>query len=113
MRTKMSNPVDQPQLMPIPENDPINDPEAGSHLKTLMDAEMIKQDPEKMAKVHALAGRHLNGIKSIQDLKDQYTSKFGGKPKKSSTIVTTSSKFGKTKASDAPAPAPADDGDID
>lgn len=53
------------------------DYETQSHMRTLMDAEMIKQDPNKMQKVHKLAGRHQKSIKSIQDLKDSYDEKFG------------------------------------
>lgn len=54
-----------------------NDYETQGHMKTLMDAEMIKQDPEKMKKVHKLAGRHHKAIKSIKDIKDAYQEKFG------------------------------------
>lgn len=54
-----------------------NDYETQGHLRTLMDAEMIKNDPEKMKKVHKLAGRHSKAITSIQDLHDEYDSKFG------------------------------------
>lgn len=78
MRTKMSNPIDQPKVKDPSEEDY----ETQGHMRTLMDAEMLKQDPDKMKKVHALAGRHMKGIKSIQDLKDSYQSKFGPrKPK--------------------------------
>lgn len=54
-----------------------DDYETQGHLRTLMDAEMIKADPEKMKKVHKLAGRHHKAIKSIKDLKDAYQDKFG------------------------------------
>ncbi len=61
---------------PKPE-DPVDNYEVQGHLRTLMDAEAIKRDPEKMGKVHKLAGRHSKQIKSIQDLKDMYDAKFG------------------------------------
>lgn len=91
MRTKLQNPADtkaptsKPADPPEPDADDqiMNDPEAQSHLRTLLDAEMIKQDPAKMAKVHKLAGRHQKAITSIGDLKDTYQQKFGAKaPKK-------------------------------
>lgn len=51
-----------------------------SHMDALMKAEEIKNDPSKMKRVHALAGRHvqqLKGIRSIQDIKNTYNQKFG------------------------------------
>lgn len=51
-------------------------------LKTLMDAHHIKNHPQRMAKVHALAGRHKKAIKSIDDLKTVYDQKFGAGAKK-------------------------------
>jgi hypothetical protein len=60
---------------------PDRDYETEGHLRTLMDAEMIKGDPEKMAKVKKLAGRHRKHITSIADLKDTYNEKFGPKAK--------------------------------
>lgn len=39
------------------------------HLRTLMDAEMLKEDPAKMEKVHALAGRHHKALKGIKKIK--------------------------------------------
>lgn len=59
---------------------PNDDYETQNHLRTLMDAEMIKSDPVKMDKVHKLAGRHHKAIKSISDLKELRNSKFGPKP---------------------------------
>ncbi len=65
---------------------PDNDYETKSHLSTLMDAELIKGDHDKMKKVHALAGRHhkaLQGIRSTKkeslakQLRDTYNDKFG------------------------------------
>lgn len=92
MRTKLSNPDDTkdamkqaaaPQDPAEPDQDDIlNDPEAQGHLRTILDAEMIKQDPVKMAKVHKLAGRHQKAITSLNDVKDAYQQKFGAKPKK-------------------------------
>ncbi len=46
-------------------------------MRTMMSAEEIKMDPDRMAKVHKRAGRHHKAIKSIQDLKDTYNEKFG------------------------------------
>lgn len=85
MRTKESSPANAKQV------DPMNDYETKNHLDTLMQAEMIKADPVKMAKVHKLAGRHmkaLSGIKappeikapritSIKQLKGALNQKFG------------------------------------
>ncbi len=57
--------------------DEIDNYEVEGHLRTLMDAEKIKQDPEKMKRVHKLAGRHSKAISSIRDLKSTYDDKFG------------------------------------
>lgn len=65
-----------PKAIQAPSN-PQDDYETQGHLRTLMDAEAIKGDPEKMKKVHKLAGRHSKQIKSIQDLKDTLDQKFG------------------------------------
>ncbi len=64
---------------PIEKQDPIDSYEVKDHLDTLMKAHGIMNDPEKMAKVHKLAGRHANAIKGIQDIKDHYNLKYGGK----------------------------------
>lgn len=77
MRTKQQNKNDLAK--PMDPNKAVDDYETQGHLKTLMDAEMVKMDPDKMAKVHALVGRHSKAIKSVQDLKDTYQSKFGAK----------------------------------
>lgn len=72
-----------------PKKMPMDDYETEGHLRTLMDAEKIKNDPDKMKKVHKLAGRHSKAIKSIQDLKDTYDEKFGKgalKPKGQSSV---------------------------
>lgn len=89
MRTKLQNPADLKEdtkkgVDPAePDADDImNDHEAQHHLRTILDAEMIKQDPAKMAKVHKLAGRHEKAIKSLADVKEAYQQKFGAKPKK-------------------------------
>jgi hypothetical protein len=74
---KKSKPETVP-AMPKPDRDY----ETEGHLRTLMDAEMIKGDPEKMAKVKKLAGRHRKHITSIADLKDTYNEKFGAKAPK-------------------------------
>jgi hypothetical protein len=58
---------------------PEEEAKAQQHLDTLMEAEKIKADPRHMANVHKMAGRHMKAIKSIQDLKDLHTAKFGNK----------------------------------
>lgn len=73
---KITSPLMQSEG-PVAAKAPENDYETKGHLSTLMDAEMIKSDPEKMKKVHKLAGRHHKAIKSIKDLKDTYQEKFG------------------------------------
>lgn len=63
-----------------PAEDPVDNYEVRRHLDTLTDAHAILNDPEKMAKVHKLAGRKqkaLQGIKSVEDLKSVYKQKFG------------------------------------
>jgi hypothetical protein len=64
------------------QDDILNDHEARGHLNTILEAEMIKQDPVKMQKVHKLAGRHMKAITSLKDVKDVYQAKFGPKSKK-------------------------------
>jgi hypothetical protein len=66
-----------PEPAAIKDDDPMKDYESKEHLDTLMRAEMIKADPEKMKKVHKLAGRHEKAIRSIKDLRDTYDEKFG------------------------------------
>lgn len=46
------------------------DMETKDHLRKLTDAFDIMADPAKMKRVHALAGRHHNAIKSLGDLKN-------------------------------------------
>lgn len=81
MRTKMENPVDEKEeSMPDKEPDIMDDHEAQGHLDTIIRAHAIMSNPDKMKKVHALAGRHdkaLAGIKSIKDLKQKYDDKYG------------------------------------
>lgn len=82
MRTKQQNKADLTKPMdPGKVAAPQDDYETQNHLRTLMDAEMIKMDPDKMKKVHALVGRHSKAIKSLQDLKDTYQQKYGPKQK--------------------------------
>lgn len=76
--------------------DPVDNYETQGHLRTLQDAHGIINDPDKMAKVHKLAGRHakaLTGIKaipaapdikSVKDLVDYKNSKFGSAAGKNS-----------------------------
>lgn len=47
------------------------------HLKTILDAHEIMNDPVKLKKVHKLAGRHKKAITSLQQLKDIHQDKFG------------------------------------
>lgn len=54
-----------------------DDYKADSDFRTMLDAEQIKQDPDRMAKVHKRVGRHHKAIKSLQDLKDTYDEKYG------------------------------------
>ncbi len=57
-----------------PKEDLENDYETQNHLRTLIDAHGIMNDPDKMKKVHKLAGRHhkaISGIKSIDELKQK------------------------------------------
>ena len=54
--------------------------EAQGHLNKLVEAHGILNDPEKMARVHGLVGRHVaavKGIKSTEDLKNIYDEKYG------------------------------------
>lgn len=44
-------------------------------MKTLMRAEEIKADSERLKKVHKRAGRHKKALTSIQDIKDAYAAK--------------------------------------
>lgn len=74
---------------PSKQEDPVDNYEVKDHLRTLQEAHGIINDPEKMAKVHKLAGRHakaLAGIKAIpkapdikstKDLVDYRNAKFG------------------------------------
>lgn len=80
-------PKKKPDSMPAAPSDATpkageRDYEAEGHLRTLLDAEMIKQDPEKMAKLHKLAGNHQKAITSIQGLRDLHQQKFGPGAKK-------------------------------
>ncbi len=93
MRTKLANPDDAKDL--DKEDDIMNDYNAKDHLNTIMQAHSIMNDPEKMAKVHKLAGRHMKAITSIQDLKDTYDQKFGSKALK--TLAPMEPKVAKSK----------------
>lgn len=68
-----------------------NDYETEDNLRTLMNAHKIINHPEKMSKVHALAGRHsgaIKAIKSTQDLKDLYNKKYGASSAKQENSET-------------------------
>jgi hypothetical protein len=62
------------------------DYESEGHLRTLLDAEMIKQDPNKMAKIHKLASGHQKAITSIQQLRQIHQEKYGAGAKKSNKV---------------------------
>jgi hypothetical protein len=82
MRKKKFPAVEPVMAAPKPDD---RDHEAESHLRTLMDAEMIKDNPDKMKRVKAIAGRHhkaIKSIRSVQDLKDEYDNKFGSRSTK-------------------------------
>ena len=61
-----------------PEPGGMDDYEAKGHLQDLIRAHEIMNDPEKMKKVHKLAGRHVAAIRGIQDIKDYTQAKYGG-----------------------------------
>lgn len=54
-----------------------DDYQTQNHLKTILDAHEIMNDPVKLKRVHKLAGRHKKAISSLQQLKDTYQEKFG------------------------------------
>lgn len=57
-----------------------DDYETQNHMDTLVKAHGILNDPVKMKRVHALAGRHgkaIQSIRSVKDLKNIYDEKFG------------------------------------
>lgn len=67
-----------------------NDYEAQGHLRTIIEAHGIINDPEKMKKVHKLAGRHhkaVQGIKSIEELKGARDSFMAKKRNKLAGLV--------------------------
>lgn len=77
-----SIPKDPMPASPMDQSDPNREPsdwETKDHLKTLMDAHEIMNNPVKIKAVHKLAGRHANAIKGIQDIKDHYNQTYGGK----------------------------------
>lgn len=81
---------------PTKEEDPVDNYQVQDHLRTLTDAHKIINDPEKMAKVHKLAGRHVKAlagiknlpqpskIKSIDDVKAFAQKKYGAPSSKGS-----------------------------
>lgn len=81
---------------PSKQEDPIDNYDTQSHLRTLQEAHGIINDPDKMAKVHKLAGRHAKAlagikqipaapaIKSTKDLEDYRNAKFGSAAGKNS-----------------------------
>lgn len=50
-------------------SDPVDNYEVQGHLETLQKAHGIMNDPDKMAKVHKLAGRHAKALAGIKALK--------------------------------------------
>jgi hypothetical protein len=79
--------ADLSQAMPQDE-DPVNNYTTRGHLQTLTDAHDIMNDPVKLKKVHALAGRHMDalkglkqpkaGVSSTDDLRAIAQKKYGG-----------------------------------
>lgn len=67
--------------------DPMNDYETQGHMRTILDAHEIMNNPDKMAKVHKLAGRHAKAIRSLQDVKDHYQDTYGAGAKKPSPLA--------------------------
>lgn len=63
------------------ESNPENDYESQGHLRTLIEAHGIVNDPVKMERVHKLAGRHHKAITGIQDLKNTYNEGMKAKGK--------------------------------
>lgn len=63
----------------VPEPD--HDYETQNHMRTLIDAHEIMNSPEKMKKVHKLAGRHSKAIRGIKDISDYKNAKYGAQVK--------------------------------
>lgn len=60
--------------------DDVSSHESQGHLNTLVSAHKILNNPDHMARVHALVGRHTNavkGLKSVDDLKSIFNEKYG------------------------------------
>lgn len=80
--TRLGDTLPQGKALDVHE-DPMDDYEAHGHLKTLIDAHQIKNNPDKMARVKKLAGRHADAIKgliepkSIKGVKQAYNDKYG------------------------------------
>ena len=55
-----------------------NDYETQGHLKTILDAHEIMNDPVKLKAAHKLAGRHKKAITSLEQLKQIHQDKYGG-----------------------------------
>lgn len=51
---------------PAKQEDPVDNYETQGHLRTLQDAHSIINDPDKMAKVHKLAGRNMKALAGIK-----------------------------------------------
>lgn len=87
------NPTEAPDAGVTPVDPEGDDWETKGHLNTLMDAHKIINDPDKMAKVNKLAGRHKDALahltemkpiasgekpmRSVQDLRAVANKKFG------------------------------------
>lgn len=80
----------------LPEISDADGDEAQGHLSTLVKAHGILNNPQHMARIHGLVGRHVaavKGIKSTEDLKNIFDEKYGGS-------VKGSDKGGKQQESD-------------
>lgn len=58
---EQANPAPKPV-----EEDPVDNYQTKDHLDTIIKAHGIQQDPDKMEKVHALAGRHVAAIAALK-----------------------------------------------
>lgn len=48
------------------DEDPVDNYKVRDHMDTLVKAHGIQQDPDKMALVHKLAGRHMDALKGLK-----------------------------------------------
>ena len=77
-----------------PKEDPVDNYETRGHLETLIKAHGIKNDPAKMEKVHALAGRHKKAIEGLGEPPEIK----GGKVKSMADLKQRANSFGAPKS---------------